>query len=311
MAPRSRLVNPERPLHGEPFDGMHERQDSVSLHPRGASRQVGSPMIPLKQLRTLQPELDWDGPGLVFTSRKACQATDTFVADQDASVEHGAQAKRIPWDLEFQELPLDTRHGFVFVEPIASTLNLRALRSVLHRCVRLLRVGGHGHLVLADPDDLRQRQPEAWPGDAIPFERETHHYRPWRQWWELLRLFPLVPMTPRLIPEVSDAPKFLLLSFEKTAEVSSLSRESESSDKYGAQSSYRRFDRLEEPEILDDWCYAASKLRPQPGETVLSLGCNDGRELEMFSPKQQAGRSVRGRRCLRQRDRLSQANLPP
>lgn len=56
--------------------------------------------------------------------------------------------------------------------------------------------------------------------------------------------------------------------------------------KYGAESPYRRFDRLEEPEILGDLCYAASRLRPEPGEVVLSLGCNDARELEMFDFEQ-------------------------
>jgi SAM-dependent methyltransferase len=106
----------------------------------------------------------------------------------------------------------------------------------------------------------------------------------------MLRLFPLEAQTPIAIPAGTIRPKFLWLSFQKTRDHSPLADEFTDDDqKYGSDSRYRRFDRLEEPEILDDWCYAASKLRPKPGETVLSLGCNDGREFEMFSAEQQAG----------------------
>jgi len=238
-------------------------------------------MVHLQQRRELEQKLDLGAPRIVFTVGEKPQA----LAEGEV---------RFALDTKFDRLPLDVEQAHIVLEPVATTLSLRELRSFLHRCSRLLKVGGQGHLVLANPDLLRQLDPGAWPGQKLSFEGQSHHYRPWRQWWELLRLFPLEPLTPIPIPISLPGsalhPKFLWLRFEKVCEQSALADEYESDDqKYGERSSYRNFDRLEEPEIFDDWCYAASKLRPEAGETVLSLGCNDGREFEMFSPEQQSG----------------------
>lgn len=227
--------------------------------------------------QTLEDRLDLQAPSLRFLAP----------GEESGPVDSGF---RCGLDLEFGKLPLDTEHANILLDPVASTLSMREVRLYLHRCARLLKVGGRGHMVVANPDHLRDLDPDCWPGQELEFEGQCHHYRPWRQWLELLRLFPLTPQTPIAIPTGEFSPKFLWLSFEKTSDQSSMGDAYADDDqKYGSASSYRNFDRLEEPEILDDWCYAAAKLRPQPGETVLSLGCNDGRELEMFSPEQGAG----------------------
>lgn len=241
-------------------------------------------MTNLQQREHLELKLELKAPRLVFLK---AQGEQIFADPPSESI---SSDPRCALDLEFEKLPLETEHANILLDPIASTLSMRELRLYLHRCSRLLKVGGRGHMVVANPDHLKQLDPHCWPGQQLPFEGQTHRYRPWRQWFELLRLFPLNPQTPIAIPGSELSPKFLWLSFEKTSDQSSLADEYVDDDqKYGSHSSYRSFDRLEEPEILDDWCYAASKLRPAPGETVLSLGCNDGREFEMFSPEQQAG----------------------
>jgi SAM-dependent methyltransferase len=241
-------------------------------------------MIHHKQRQQLELKLELKAPRIVFIKSEADQAP------VDLQAQSISPDSRFALDLEFEKLPLDTEHANILLDPIASTLSMRELRLYLHRCSRLLKVGGRGHMIVANPDHLKQLDPHCWPGQQLQFAGQVHRYRPWRQWWELLRLFPLNPQTPIAIPGGEISPKFLWVSFEKTSDQSLLDAEYADDDqKYGSHSSYRNFDRLEEPEILDDWCYAASKLRPKSGETVLSLGCNDGREFEMFTAQQQSG----------------------
>ncbi len=241
-------------------------------------------MTNLQQREQLELKLGLRAPRLVFLKAQGEQ----LPADPDPK--SSSPDPQYALDLEFEKLPLETEHANILLDPMAGTLSMRELRSYLHRCSRLLKVGGRGHMIVANPDHLKRLDPNCWPGQQLLFEGQLQRYRPWRQLWELLRLFPLNPQTPIPIPTGEISPKFLWLSFERTSDQSSLVGTYVDDDqKYGSQSSYRSFDRLEEPEILDDWCYAASKLRPKPGETVLSLGCNDGREFEMFSPQQQSG----------------------
>ncbi|MDF1839390.1 MAG: class I SAM-dependent methyltransferase [Planctomycetota bacterium] len=238
----------------------------------------------IEQRQQMERQLGLENPQLVFTG--SCEGSGS----EEFQAVHPSADARLALDTGFEALPLDTEYANVLLEPIASTLSLRELRLYLHRCARLLKVGGEGHLVMANPDHLRDLDPACWPGQPVSFEGELHRYRPLRQWWELLRLFPLEPKTPIAVPAGDVRAKFLWLRFERTNTASPLAQDFIDDDqKYGTDSSYRRFDRLEEPEIFDDWCYAASKLRPRPGETVLSLGCNDGREFEMFRPEQQNG----------------------
>ncbi|MCP5020804.1 MAG: class I SAM-dependent methyltransferase [bacterium] len=238
----------------------------------------------LKQRQQLELKLELQAPRMVFVEAQRKRAP------VDLQPTPALLDSQCALDLEFEKLPMETEHANIILDPIANTLSMRELRLFLHRCSRLLKVGGRGHMTMANPDHLRRIEPSCWPGEQLKFEGQIHRYRPWRQWWELLRLFPLNPQTPIAIPSSEISPKFLWLSFEKTNEQSSLADGHVDCDqKYGTHSSYRYFNRLEEPEILDDWCYAASKLRPVRGETILSLGCNDGREFEMFSPEQQRG----------------------
>jgi len=194
----------------------------------------------------------------------------------------GLAGRAVELETEFDALPLGESWPTVALDGVASSLDLRTLRRFVHRAARLLEVGGTGHFVTLDPDRIVDAcsDTSVWPGSRHEVDGLEAHYRPLRQIFELLRLFPTRPRTPIAIGDRA-APDYLWIRFEKTERETPL-RGEDADAKYGDSSDYRAFDRLEEPEIFDDWCYAASRLRPAPGEVILSIGSNDGRELAMF-----------------------------
>ena len=193
----------------------------------------------------------------------------------------GERARRIDLGTDFDELGPAGSASCVSLAPLANELTLRELRRFLHRACFLLREGGELRFVARDPDDV----PEGtWPGEPVVFGGVVERYRPLRHFVELLRLFPLRVRTPRAIdgPELGRLGAFHEWRAVRTAEATALERDAPPEERYAG--TYRRFDRLEEPETADDLFYAAARLRPRPGERVLALGMNDGRELEMFAP---------------------------
>ncbi|MEE9391291.1 MAG: class I SAM-dependent methyltransferase [Planctomycetota bacterium] len=174
------------------------------------------------------------------------------------------------------------------LDALSNELSMVRLRRLAHRAASALRPGRRLIFVFRNPDvGLRAG---SWPGEIFA---EGERYRPWRHYLELARLFPLRFTTPLAL---GDGGEFFCLALEKQAPGSAFhtsahepAQESESEsearasdeDRYGQASCYRRFDRLEEPEILDDLLYGMSRFRLKPGHRVLALGCNDGRELEL------------------------------
>ena len=164
--------------------------------------------------------------------------------------------------------------------PVARTLGptmqrpLRELHAALCTAAQELGPDELVGYVARDPD-LRR----GWPG-ADPDGNGTFH-RPWRIHLELLRVLGFTMATPTRIPETD----LVWIRALRRAEGTSgpVTRPPEDIEgRYGTDSDYRAFDRLEEPEVLDDYLYLAERIALQPGETLLALGVNDGRELEVF-----------------------------
>ncbi|MEM7517513.1 MAG: class I SAM-dependent methyltransferase [Planctomycetota bacterium] len=177
----------------------------------------------------------------------------------------------------------------VSLRPLANRLELRELREFLHRASYLVQPGGRVCFVTRDPDDYPD---DIWPGEQVELQGSTERARSLRQILELLRLFPLRVRTPRHVdatgkdrlPEMHDL-QWIATRTSAPEQPARTGSSAPIQERYAPTSAYRRFDRLEEPEIADDLYYAASRLRPLPSERVLALGVNDGRELEIFESK--------------------------
>jgi len=157
-------------------------------------------------------------------------------------------------------------------------------------------------LGMLDPDWVLARSGRRpWPGEGIDFEGQSWIHRPLRQLFELCARLGLRLQCPRSLP---GEPPLILASAIKEecapshgaivaggcprASLESVPAESlddRCERKYGVASPYRRFDRLEEPEILDDWLAALRRLEATASSSplALSLGCNDGRELDLLA----------------------------
>ncbi len=121
-------------------------------------------MINLQQREQLEQRLELKAPRLVFLR---AQDKQTLGGPPSISTSSDPQCAL---DLEFEKLPLETEHANILLDPIANTLSMRELRLYLHRCSRLLKVGGRGHMIVANPDHLKQLEPHCWPGQQMMFE---------------------------------------------------------------------------------------------------------------------------------------------
>ena len=210
----------------------------------------------------------------------------TFGAAAPLKAALSTEGEALTLESAFEELGPGGARAEVRLAHLANHLRLVELRRFLHRATHLLRPGGELVFVTRDPDDVPAG---TWPGEVADFEPPEFH-RPLRHVLELLRLYPLRPRTPHCFEPAPDsglAGRFLVWRAERLADEASVAVD-EVCERYGRGTRYRRFDRLEEPEIADDLYYAASRLRLRPGERVLSLGVNDGRELEIFEPEVRA-----------------------
>ena len=191
---------------------------------------------------------------------------------------------RIDLNCRWELLPAAATFDRVVLAPLANRCSMVLLRRFFHRAVRLLKPGGRAEIEIRDPDRVRALcdQPP-WPGELNELFSRRERYRPLRHYLELSRLFPLECGIPKHTPG-SEA--LLQISFERLEEVDRAGgsqRVIDDEDRYRPDSDYRRFYRHEEPEILDDWLYGWSRLAPSQDDRVLSLGVNDGRELDVLS----------------------------
>ncbi|MEZ6196635.1 MAG: hypothetical protein R3F20_13065 [Planctomycetota bacterium] len=176
-------------------------------------------------------------------------------------------------------LPHPGSLGHVVLDAPGEHVTTAELRRFLHRAARLLAPDGIA--VWCDRDPEIAERAGLFPGSVL---EEGGRHRSLRQHLELLRLFPFRPLTPR--PVRDDRPRLVLAGArERPAAAFSGSREEtegieRAEARYGTGSLYRRFDRLFEPEILDDLLYGLARLRLPEAPRVLALGCNDGLELE-------------------------------
>ena len=174
------------------------------------------------------------------------------------------------WD----ELPPPGSLSSVALGNLANDLSMVQLRRFLHRACHLLEVGGTWEMVARHPDIGRAQQP-LWPGERFA---DGGRYRPLRHFVELARLFPCELRLPVPI----DADRIRVVG-ERIGDAARVHRaQGEADEKYGPQSDYRRFDRLEEPEIVDDLLYGLSRLPLSERSRVLAVGVNDGRELKLI-----------------------------
>ena len=169
-------------------------------------------------------------------------------------------------------VPRDESH--IILESLVNELSLRELRRVLRSASDQVRVGGVVTLFLLDPDRFPS---DCWPGEQHSIYDRPTRYRPLRQIYEIARLFPCRVRTPRPIAETP----VVRVDLERLTDIPHR-RDPDPRHRYGRETAYRRFDRLEEPEILDDLVYGLASMKPRPGHRVLSIGVNDARELELF-----------------------------
>ena len=165
----------------------------------------------------------------------------------------------------------------IVLRPLANQIPMIDLRRLGYLAQGWLAPGGTFQFTLRDPDHYGD---EPWPGAPVStVGAPVEWVRPLRQWVEWLRLFPFYTGMPR--PVDGDSTLFQwTVRRERTRAESTDAPEKDVEAKYGTGSRYRQFDRLEEPEATDDLLYAFSRLAPGRATRVLSLGVNDGRELD-------------------------------
>jgi trans-aconitate methyltransferase len=186
---------------------------------------------------------------------------------------------RRPEMIQSDLLPPESRdrQGILFSRPIGTTPVTQ-----LQRLLRDCRGFGSIFLLAEDPDATHQKCVD---GETCNDERGAWIYRPWRQFLDLAELADCYLHLPRR------AGSLLLLEFEAMEKKSSWKndprrgREKSAEEydvKYGASSLYNRFNRFEEPWVADEMLHAFDRARLRPGDRVLSIGVNSGKELELF-----------------------------
>lgn len=194
----------------------------------------------------------------------------------------------LPWEQVMELRP----RSWVTLDPAADSLSMLDLRRCAHRAASLLKPGGLFWFWIRDPDDIAATVNDSEDGESVPFDSTALPWpgewvaerqafvRPWRHYHELFRLFPFRLLSPTELT-LDDGTRGYLLRAKRLSTVTTPS-EVPPTERYAPDSLYHRFNRLEEPEILDDLLYGASRLALTPGDRVLSLGVNDAREWTMF-----------------------------
>lgn len=186
--------------------------------------------------------------------------------------------------LSFDELVAQAPRSHILLGNLADDLSMITLRRFLHRASRLLEPSGSLSFFTRPPESGAQGDlGNLWPGE----HRGDSRYRPLRHYVELLRLFPV--SSPALREWKIDGTTVSRWTVTRIPAKDPVTSSPQPLDeKYGPESTYRRFQRLEEPEILDDLLWAVSRMKPVDGERVLSVGTNDGTEFSLFSEATEA-----------------------
>lgn len=189
---------------------------------------------------------------------------------------------------DFEEVP---KQDHVLFLGLSNRLDMVDFRKLCHRAAHILNQGGCFEYFARNPDEvLEQKSPRPWPGERVEIDDQEEIYRPLRQHLELLRLFGFRLKIPRPLPSPSpEEAGFLHMRAVKDEVAVPHLKPVHNDDliqrcdeKYGPNSPYRRFNRLEEPEIVDDLLYGLRSMGLKDGDRVLGLGSNDGRELQLF-----------------------------
>lgn len=214
-----------------------------------------------------------------------------------------SEEKINPYDFS-QWFPQEEKLSSISLDHWGSDLTMAQLRQVSFVASSVLKKQGIFFCLVRNSEYLLQKEEKTfWPGEVVAKEEE--YFRPLRHYVELFRLFGLRLKPPLLLGTsgVKEEPPFMILNAvkevsldEKASHIPSPDkREKEDNEdfdeaeiqdycekKYGMETDYRCFNRLEEPEIIDDLLYGASQLRPRKNDKVLSIGVNDGREFDIF-----------------------------
>jgi trans-aconitate methyltransferase len=101
-------------------------------------------------------------------------------------------------------------------------------------------------------------------------------HRPWRVWIDLAERMSLRMLTPQPI-----APNLVALRFEPLVRAKR-SREHRSTERYGADSTFTRIRKAEDPSFVLDLADALARIALPANARVLSLGVNTGDELALL-----------------------------
>ncbi len=212
-----------------------------------------------------------------------------------------------PYDFS-QWFPQEEKFSSIRLDHWGSDLTMAQLRQVSFVASSVLKKQGVFSCLVRNSEYLLQKEKSVfWPGEVVAevATKDQEYFRPLRHYVELFRLFGLRLKPPQLLGSngAEEEPPFMILNAVKEVSLDEKASHIPSPDKkgkeghddldeaeiqeycekkYGMETDYRCFNRLEEPEIIDDLLYGVSQLRPRKNDKVLSLGVNDGREFDIF-----------------------------
>jgi SAM-dependent methyltransferase len=152
--------------------------------------------------------------------------------------------------------------------PVPADLSLLAIVRQLERATEPIV-----ELDVLDPD--RGRGLHA--GERVEIDGETYVHRPFRTWVDLAERLGYRLATPRPL-----APPRLRLVFERLA-AAAPERIDDTTEKYGAASSFARTSKLDDPGFVIDFAEALERTAVPSDARVLDLGVNQGDELALLA----------------------------
>lgn len=150
------------------------------------------------------------------------------------------------------------------------------LQILAHIKARLAAGAEVVRLEVLDPDHGRGRH----AGERVTIAGIDHIHRPLRVWVDLAGRLGLRLMTPR--PAEPPRIQLRLERLDPAADWHTTSR-APAPEKYGADSSFARINKLEDPDFVLDFTDAIERINPGPQARVLELGVNRGDALALLA----------------------------